>query len=259
MTRRLHMRLVNGAVALCAAGAWSGCATGQDALPGKVQAPSAPVSLLMRSDARWQPIQDAADTPPAGAALCPEPSLAVTPCEPDARVAAFDPTRSLLEFADRMRSASPAERARELSRANAPVRGNGRKDAAGNGAEAPVQQLRLALVLGQIRPGADLGRAQQLAQAVANSAHPDAQPIKPLARLLAARFAEQRRLEEQLERTEQQLREQRQRLAKVTQRLEAVRAIERSLGPAPPEPQARQPQQAAPAASGAATVPAGPR
>ncbi len=264
MTQRLPMRLVNGVVMLCATGAWSGCATGQNALPDEPRAPATPISLRLRSDARSQPLPDTAAAQPAGTVFCSEPLPALTHCgldaaRPDAHAAAIDPTRSLLEFADRMRSASPAERARELSRANAPMRGNGRKDAAGNGADSPVQQLQLALVLGQIRPGADLGRAQQLAQTVANSAHPDAQPIKPLARLLAARFAEQRRLEEQLERTEQQLREQRQRLAKATQRLEAVRAIERSLGPAPPDPPVLQPPPAAPAASGAAAVPAGPR
>ncbi len=94
-------------------------------------------------------------------------------------------------------------------------------------------------MLGQIRPGADLARAQQLAQQVAGSTHPEAQPIKPLARLLAARIGEQRRLEEQLERAERQLRDQRLRLARANQRLEAVRAIERSLGPAPARAAAR--------------------
>ncbi len=132
---------------------------------------------------------------------------------------------------------------------------NGRKDengSSGINGPVPIQQLRLAIVLGQIRPGADLARAQQLAQQVVGSAQPEAQPIKPLARLLAARFGEQRRLEEQLERAEQQLRDQRQRLARATQRLEAVRAIERSLGPAPVELPTTPSEPAS-------AVPAGPR
>ena len=211
----------------------------------------------------------AAETPPAialplttpaepSAAVCPEPSARLPRCEPPADVGALhsttpDPTIALLEFADRMRSASPAERARELARATPAPKTNGRGDTeSSNGNASAQQQLRLAIVLGQIRPGADLARAQQLAQQVVNSALPEAQPIKPLARLLTARFAEQRRLEEQLDRAERQLRDQRLRLARANQRLEAVRAIERSLGATPAE------RSTAPVDASSA-VPAGPR
>lgn len=195
------------------------------------------------------------------AAVCPPP-LAIPPqCHAESDVGALhgpvpDPTIALLEFADRMRTASPAERARELARASPSAKSNGKRESGnGNGnvnnTPSPQQQLRLAIVLGQIRPGADLARAQQLAQQVINSTHPEAQPIRSLARLLAARIGEQRRLEEQLERSERQLRDQRLRLARATQRLEAVRAIERSLGSAPPE----RPLAPAEAASAGASGP----
>lgn len=194
------------------------------------------------------------------APVCPPTPAAPPQCltEPDASAphsAVPDPTIALLEFADRMRYASAAERARELARASPSAKPNGKKESGngnGNSSPSPQQQLRLAIVLGQIRPGADLARAQQLAQQVVNSSHPEAQPIKSLARLLAARIGEQRRLEEQLERSDRQLRDQRLRLARANQRLDAVRAIERSLGSTPAERPLGPTDAATPA-------PAGPR
>ncbi len=235
-----------GGTALVALGLWSGFALAQNATLDNGSAASVGEAASGSSPVVIGPSATPADL---SSAVCPELPTASLHCEPVPDIGALrsvlpDPTTTLLEFADRMRGASPAERAREITRSTALARGNGHA--------SPQQQLRLAIVLGQIRPGADLARAQQLAQQVANSAHPEAQPIKPLARLLAARMAEQRRLEEQLDRAERQLRDQRQRLARATQRLEAVRAIERSLGTAPAE------RPIAPS-DAASAVPAGPR
>ena len=57
----------------------------------------------------------------------------------------------------------------------------------------------------------------------------DARALHPLARLVAARLAEQKRVEDQLERQNQQLRDQQRRIDQLNERLEAMRAIERSL------------------------------
>ena len=74
--------------------------------------------------------------------------------------------------------------------------------------------------------------------------------MHPLARLLASRYAEQRRLEEQLDKQNQQLRDVQRRLDQTNERLEALKAIERSLtsrSPAAPT--------SAPAASRPRSVP----
>lgn len=258
---RKSMRARLSGAALLTLGLWSGFALAQNATFDNEGTASVGTAASASPSVIVVPPTTPADSL---AAVCLELPAASPHWEPVQDIGALrsvlpDPMIALLEFADRMRSASPAERAREIARGNPPARGNGKKEAAGsngngngNGLASPQQQLRLAIVLGQIRPGADLARAQQLAQQVANSAHPEAQPIKPLARLLAARMAEQRRLEEQLDRAERQLRDQRLRLARANQRLEAVRAIERSLGSAPAE----RPMAPSDAAS---AVPAGPR
>ena len=56
----------------------------------------------------------------------------------------------------------------------------------------------------------------------------------PWARLLAGRAAEQRRLEEQFDRLAQQLRDSQRRIDQLSEKLEALKAIERSLGPKRP-------------------------
>ena len=55
-------------------------------------------------------------------------------------------------------------------------------------------------------------------------------PWQGAARLLQARAAEQRRLEDQLDKLQQQLREQQRRNEQLAAQIEALRAIERSLG-----------------------------
>ena len=107
--------------------------------------------------------------------------------------------------------------------------------------------------VGQSDGSFDNGRGEVLdLMAVAEWAHlanPDAQAqvLHPLARLLAARYGEQRRIEDLLEKQNQQTREVQRRLDQTNERLEALKAIERSLTSRPPAP--------APAASAPASRP----
>ncbi len=94
---------------------------------------------------------------------------------------------------------------------------------------APVDQLRLGLALSQTSQLYDLVRAQELLQRVLSDTRADAQPLQTLARLLAARFTEQRRVEDLLDRQSLQLRELQRRLEQTQDKLEALKEIERSL------------------------------
>jgi DNA repair ATPase RecN len=62
----------------------------------------------------------------------------------------------------------------------------------------------------------------------------EAQALHPLARLLASRYNELRRADEQLERQNQAVRDLQRRLEQTNERLEALKAIERSLTSRPP-------------------------
>ena len=75
----------------------------------------------------------------------------------------------------------------------------------------------------------DLPRAQALVQKVQAASTDEAQALQPLARLIGARLAEQKRLEELLDKQATQMRDQQRRLDQLNERLEAMRAIERSL------------------------------
>lgn len=160
----------------------------------------------------------------------PPPAPAVTavapaPVPPPLLVVAAAPAspadvlaRRLIAFHERLRQMAPADLAREQTRLANP--------------EDPAQTLEAALLLGQARAPGDLARAIALLDPLAR----DEAAHGPLARLLMARLADQRRLEELAERQATQLREQQRRLEQLGQQLEALRAIERSLGrpPAPP-------------------------
>lgn len=140
-------------------------------------------------------------------------------------------TLRMLAYAERVRVMPPAELTQEIARLG---------DAA-----SPEAQIQLSLVLSQLRQLPDLIRAQELLARVLGNA--DAQPLHPLARLLASRYAEQRRLEEQLDKQGQQLRDVQRRLDQTNERLEALKAIERSLTSRPPSaPAASRTRPAAP-------------
>ncbi|MET0517247.1 MAG: hypothetical protein ABW005_00295, partial [Burkholderiaceae bacterium] len=128
--------------------------------------------------------------------------------------------RQLLAYHERLRAMSPAELAQEV----AP-----RDDAA----LPPAAATQLALALMANHGAGELARAQALLDAVLRGSSPEAPDWQPLARLLAARLAEQRRLEEQIERLNQQARDaqrdNQRRLDQLNEKLEALKAIERSL------------------------------
>ena len=131
----------------------------------------------------------------------------------------------MLAYADRVRVMSAAELSQEVARLGH--------------ATSPAEQLQLALVLSQLHQTPELIRAQELlTRLIANT---DAEALHPLARLLAARYGEQRRLEDQLEKQNQQTREVQRRLDQTHERLEALKAIERSLTSRSPAPAASAP------------------
>ena len=149
----------------------------------------------------------------------------------------------MLAYAERVRVMPPVELSQEVARLTAPSEST-----------LPGSQLQLSLVLSQLRQLPDLIRAQELLARVLANSGPDAQPLHPLARLLAFRYGEQRRLEDLIEKERQQARDVQRKLDQTNERLEALKAIERSLNtrpPAPPAPAPAQPSAPAPAPASA--------
>ena len=127
-------------------------------------------------------------------------------------------TLHILTYADRVRQLQGPELNQEISRQSE--------------SSTPVAQLQLSLALSQLRQLPELLKAQELLARVLGN--PEAAALHPLTRLLASRYVEQRRLEEQIERQTQQLRDTQRRLDQTNERLEALKAIERSLVSRPP-------------------------
>lgn len=197
---------------------------------------------LLAACSLWQP-------PPAPPPVAPPPPLpAPVPPPPPAPPPApqVDPSdaaaRKLLAYHEQLRQWSPAELGQELTRLNAFV--------AANASSAPPSLvLELSLALAHTRNNGDLARAVALLDPIVKSGNPELLPWQPLARLLQGRFAEQRRLEEQLERVNAQLRESQRNLQQTNDKLEALKAIERSLTPRPTTVPAAAPPRSAPSAS----------
>lgn len=160
------------------------------------------------------PVAPAADSPSPSPA---QPGQCVSlPTEPDTLA-------TLLLYTERLRSMNATQVAGEVAALADP------------GASA-THQMRLALALMHTHQPVDTARALGLLQRVVNQSAPDSAPLKPLARLLAARLQDLRRLEDTVERQGQQLRESQRRIEQLNERLEAMRAIERSLTTRPPPP-----------------------
>ncbi|WP_076999355.1 hypothetical protein, partial [Variovorax sp. KK3] len=145
------------------------------------------------------------------------------------------PVAALLVYADRVRPLGGNELGAEIARLGEP-------------GDVPVAQMQLALALAQTRSAADLARALGLIQRVIANTSNDAQVLHPLARLLAARYQEQRRVEDDRDRQAQQLRDSQRRIDQLSDRIEALRAIERSFSrpnnpPASVAPAAPKPAQ----------------
>lgn len=122
---------------------------------------------------------------------------------------------AVLAYADRVRGLQGPELLQEIAALGEPA--------------AAADQVRLAIALSQTHQLYDLVNAQQRLQRVLSSDSDDARPLQTLARLLAARYGEQRRVEDLLERQNQQLRELQRRFEQTRDQLEALKAIERSL------------------------------
>ncbi|MDR3368023.1 hypothetical protein [Rhodoferax sp.] len=168
-------------------------------------------------------------TEPTTVATCSQPCVAESPISPAAP--ATDNVLQMLAYAERTRHMQAAELNQEVVRLG---------DVAG-----PTEQMQLALVLSQFHQLPELTSAQELLGRVLANPNAEAQALHPLAGLLAARFAEQRRLEDMLDKQTQQMRDVQRRLDQTNERLEALKAIERSLtnrlSPAPASRSSRTP------------------
>ena len=95
----------------------------------------------------------------------------------------------------------------------------------------PASAVQLALVWLHSRVPGDAARALAQLETVQTSTDPAAQPWAEWARLLLPRAAEQKRLEDQINRQTQQQRDSQRRIDQLAEQLEALKAIERSLAP----------------------------
>jgi len=198
-------------------------------------------SVLLAACTLVQPAPAPVQPPPPAPAPVPPPPPPPPPPAPQ-----VDPAdavaRRLLAYHEQLRQMSPAELGQELTRMNALVAANAQS-------ASPSVVLELSLALAQSRNNGDLARAAALLDPIVKSSNPDLAPWQPLARLLSARFIEQRKLEEQLERTNVQLREVQRNLTQTNDKLEALKAIERSLTARPPSAPVKPPVTPAPPAS----------
>jgi hypothetical protein len=181
--------------------------------------------------AQWPAAESGAA--PAPAAVGPAPTPPLTSHQPteatlppaaaaaSAPAASTDPAPRLLAMQERLRTLNAAELAREA----APREPQAEPGASIEQALALLQLRTLAQAAGSPANG-ELARAQALLEPVARQAS----PWQATAKLLAARVADQRKLEEQLALAQQQLREQQRRNEQLAAQIEALRAIERSLG-----------------------------
>jgi hypothetical protein len=187
--------------------------------PGSAPAPPvapAPAPAVAPAPVEAPPPPVASPTP-AEAAPVPTPAITGT------QLFALGDLLSLLELAERLRSFTPAELQAHIA-------------TLGDSGNNPVRQMQLALAVSYTHQPADTARALGLLQRVINHPSPESATLKPLARLLAAKLMDQRRLEETVDRQSQQLRDSARRIEQLNERLEAMRAIERSLIPRPAPP-----------------------
>ena len=172
-----------------------------------VSVPTTPAKPVAAPAPTAMPVQAAPAQPPVVLS-------AETPATPDVITA-------LLSYADRLQALSPADLAAEIV-------------VQGDPGTVPLRQMQLALALIHLRQPAETARALGLVQRVINHVGSESLPLKPLARLLANRLMDQRKLEDTADRQAQQLRDSQRRIDQLNERLEAMRAIERSLTTRPP-------------------------
>jgi hypothetical protein len=187
----------------------------------------------------------AAPQPAPAPAAPPAPAVVTTPSDP--ANAADRAARRLLAYHERLRQMSTGDVAIEVTRLGALV-------SSPDSRASPDEVLALVLALAQQHNPGDLARASSLLEPLAQDASPPS-PWQPLARLLAAGIAEQRRLEEQLDRLTAQRRDTQRAIQQLTEKLEALKAIERSMTTHPPTP----PPAAGPGSNPATEPPPAPK
>jgi hypothetical protein len=169
--------------------------------------------IAARPRGRWPGLLAAALL--AACASGPAPELAASPPVTVARVdeAAMLPLLGHLQLLQQM-SPQELQRERGVLAAMPPT---------------PATQVRLAMVLGQVRGPTDLFRALGLLDAVLKSREPAAASLHPLTRVLASQYRERLRLETQNEKLLQQLKDSQRRSSELQEKLDALTDIERSL------------------------------
>jgi hypothetical protein len=174
--------------------------------------------VSMLSGCQAPALQPPPPVTPVATAACPAPMVMAVPLPVTTPPSPCPPSVASLALAqgERLRGLSVPELAQEVSRLTEP-------------GEAPLAQMQLAQALLLTKVPADAQRAQGILQRLLQNTTSQADALRPLARQLLAQYAEQRRLEEQIERQAQQLRDAQRRIDQLNERLEAVRAIERSL------------------------------
>lgn len=177
------------------------------------------------------PVAVAVASPPAPPAITPVEAEPLAPATQPASIFSQwtqGPVGAMLAYADKVRPLGAPELAAELNRL-------------GDLVETPSVQVQMAIVLAQTRAPGDLARAIALLQRVISNPSADALPLQPLARALSARYAEQRKVEDDRDKQAQLLRDSQRRIDQLNDRIEALRAIERSFArpnPAPAAPKA---------------------
>jgi hypothetical protein len=196
---KVRLRARRGlALAACVSAALAGCAAPPAPAPAPVVVVEAPPSV-----------------PPA-------PALPPAPPPPSSAELSATAAGTMLAYADRLRTLAVPELTREIARLNETP-------------DSPDKLMQLALALLQSKTVPEGQRAAGLLQRLLATDTPAARPLHPLARQVAAQYAEQRRAEEAQEKQAQQLRDAQRRVDQLSDRLEALRAMERSL-PARPTP-----------------------
>lgn len=190
------------------------CATARP-VPEPALAPPPPPPAIVMPAAPPEPEQATAGQCVADTSVRP---LAGSTDDELTCVESIDGLDQALAYAERVRPMALPELQAELK-------------ALGEPGHQPSRQMQVALVLMQMQQPVETARALGLLQRVQASATTEAETLRPLARLLAGMLSNQRRLEEQLERHAAQLRDAQRRIDRLGERLEAMRAIERSLGP----------------------------
>jgi hypothetical protein len=167
----------------------------------------------------------------AGCATAPPPPPPPPPPEPVVMEVHCAPAADAQDMAARHFFATQ-DRLSTLNTADLSVEANRGVD--GSSVQAQIDQ---ALALAQTHVPGDAARAQAMADQVIHNTSPQADPWRGPARMLFSMLAEQRRAEEQADRSAQQLREaqrdNQRKLDQLNEKLEQLKAIERSLNTRP--------------------------